>query len=264
MQKVIDSWQSGNPYEQFMGRWSKLIAQEFLQWLPVPGNKGWLDVGCGTGALSSLVLSTKQPKEILAIDSSPEFTAFGRKMIKDPRLQFEIALAQSLPAEANYFDAVISGLTLNFIPQPEQAMAEMVRVTKPSGIVAAYVWDYAEGMQMLRLFWDAVVDLDDSALELDEGVRFPLCQETKLKKLFMDSGLREVKLKSIEVPTIFSNFEDYWQPFLSGIGPAPSYVMNLDDAQRVALKERLQLRLPKSENDNIWLVARALAIQGTA
>ena len=133
----------------------------------------------------------------------------------------------------------------------------MVRVTKPSGIVAAYVWDYAEGMQMLRLFWDTVIALDESALKLDEGVRFPICQEAKLKKLFMDSGLREVKLRLIEVPTIFSNFEDYWQPFLSGVGPAPSYVMNLEDTKRIALKEQLQLILPKSENDNISLVARA-------
>jgi ubiquinone/menaquinone biosynthesis C-methylase UbiE len=89
MQKPIDYWQSGNPHEQFMGRWSKLIVQEFLPWLPVPGNKGWLDVGCGTGALSSLVLSTKHPKEILAIDSSPEFITFDRRLNKDPRLRWE-------------------------------------------------------------------------------------------------------------------------------------------------------------------------------
>jgi ubiquinone/menaquinone biosynthesis C-methylase UbiE len=239
MQNKNDSWFAGNPYDRFMGRWSKLIAQEFLHWLPVPDNKGWLDIGCGTGALSSLVLATKHPKEILAIDSSPEFIAFGRKMNTNPRLRFEVASAQSLPAASNSFDVVISGLALNFVPQPEQAVTEMVRVTKPGGTVAAYVWDYAEGMQMLRLFWDVVVALDKNASELDEAVRFPICRETKLKKLFRDSGLQEVKLRSVEVPTNFSSFDDYWQPFLSGVGPAPGYVMNLDKNQRAALRERL-------------------------
>jgi len=262
MQDKNDSWFAGNPYERFMGRWSKLIAREFLRWLPVPENKGWLDIGCGTGALSSLVLATKHPKEILAIDSSPEFITFGRKINKDPRLRFEVALAQSLPVETNYFDAVISGLALNFVPDPEQAVTEMVRVTKPGGIVAAYVWDYAEGMQMLRKFWDGVIALDKNAVELDEAVRFPLCREAKLKQLFLDCGLREVKLRSIEVATNFSGFEDYWQPFLSGVGPAPSYVMSLDDSKRVALKEKLRQSLPTSENGNIPLVARAWAIQG--
>jgi SAM-dependent methyltransferase len=263
MQNKNDSWFAGNPYERFMGRWSTLIAREFLHWLPVPEHKAWLDIGCGTGTLSSLVLSTKHPKEILAIDSSPEFIAFGRNMNTDPRLRFEVALAQSLPAELNYLDAVISGLALNFVPEPEQAVVEMVRVAKPGGIVAAYVWDYAEGMQMLRLFWDVVVALDKNALEFDEAVRFPLCQETKLKKLFKDGGLQEVKIRAIEVATNFSNFDDYWQPFLSGVGPAPSYVVILDPTRRAALKKQLQLSLPTSENGNISLIARAWAIQGT-
>ena len=262
MQQLIDSWQGGDLYEQFMGRWSKVIAQVFLQWLPVSEDKRWLDVGCGTGALSRLVLGKKQAKEVLAIDASPEFIAFARKIDRDPRLHFGVALAQSVPAQSQYFDAVVSGLVLNFVPRPEQAVAERVRVTKPGGIVTAYVWDYAEGMQMLRYFWDAAVALDASAGELDEGVRFPFSHEDRLKALFVDSGLEAVTSRAVEAPTIFSSFEDYWRPFFSGVGPAPGYLVKLNGRQQTALRERLELSLPRSESGAISLMARAWAVRG--
>jgi SAM-dependent methyltransferase len=258
----VDSWQSGNSYDRFMGRWSRLVAQEFLQWLPVPEHGRWLDVGCGTGALSSLVLDLKRPKQILAVDASPEFITFARSTNEDARLRFETATAESLPAEPGSFDAVISGLALNFMAQPGQAVAEMKRVTKPGGIVAAYLWDYAQGMQMLRYFWDAVTALDGSAAALDEGLRFPLFREGELERLFRESGLADVRFKAIEVPTVFADFEDYWQPFLGGVGPAPGYILSLDTAEREALKERLRSTLPQSDDGTISLKARAWAVQG--
>lgn len=264
MHQPADSWQGGYAYEQFMGRWSKPVAQEFLHWLPVPENMAWLDVGCGTGVLSQTVLHVKQPKSVLAIDSSPQFIAFAQEANQDPRLHFEVALAQSLPAESHHFDAAVSGLVLNFIPQPEQALAEMKRVTKPGGMVAVYLWDYAEGMQMLRHFWDAAVQLDENAAKLDEGPRFPLCQKGNLVKLFLESGLQAVSFRSIEIPTVFANFEDYWRPFLSGVGPAPGYVMTLSESQRSGLKERLRVMLPVAADGTISLSARAWAAQGTA
>jgi len=264
MPQLVDSWQSGHAYAQFVGRWSNRIAHPFLGWLPVSSNKDWLDVGCGTGVLSSLILNSKQPREILAIDSSPEFIAFAQETNKDPRFQFAAGLAQTLPAESNRFDAVVSGLVLNFVPQPEPVVTEMRRVTKPGGVVAAYLWDYADGMQMLRFFWDAAVALEEKAAELDEGRRFPLCQEGKLERLFVDSGLRQVKSRAIEIATVFASFEDYWRPFLSGVGPAPSYVMTLSERQRIALKEQLLVSLPQAADGTISLVARAWAVQGTA
>lgn len=264
MLQPIDSWQSGYAYQQFMGRWSQRIAHQFLDWLPVSRQKDWLDVGCGTGVLSSLILSTKQPREILAVDSSPEFIAFAQETNKDPRFQFEVGLAQTLPVESNRFDAVVSGLVLNFVPQPEQGVAEMKRAAKPGGLVAAYLWDYADGMQMLRFFWDTAVTLDQKTAEQDEGNRFPLCREGELEKLFVDSGLHQVKSRAIEITTVFANFEDYWHPFLGGAGPAPSYVMSLPENQRIALKEQLLARLPQAADGTISLVARAWAVQGTA
>lgn len=272
MKQSLDSWQSGNPYERYMGRWSKLVAQEFLGWLAVSDaqqwlgqrwlGQRWLDVGCGTGALSRSILHAKEPQEILAIDSSPEFIAFAQQTNEDPRLRFQIASADSLPAESNTFDAVVSGLVLNFVPRPKAVLAEMMRVTKPGGVVAVYIWDYAEGMQMLRYFWDAAIELDANAMELDEGLRFPLCHETELKQLFLDSGLQDVTVRSIEVATIFPDFEDYWQPFLGGIGPAPGYALNLTATQQTALQQRLQSSLPQSEDGTISLLARAWAAQG--
>lgn len=263
MSKPTDSWQGGHTYDEFMGRWSNRIAHKFLHWLPVSSNKDWLDVGCGTGVLSSVILDTKQPRKILAIDSSPEFIAFAQATNRDPRLQFEVGLAQTLPAESNRFDAVVSGLVLNFVPQPERAVTEMQRMTKQGGVVAAYLWDYADGMQMLRFFWDAAMSQDQKTAELDEGNRFPLCQEGELEKLFVKSGLGQIKSRAIEIATVFTSFEDYWRPFLGGVGPAPSYVASLPESHRIALKERLLGRLPVAADGTISLTARAWAVQGT-
>ena len=264
MPQTNDSWQSGHPYERFMGRWSRLIAQEFLAWLAVPAGREWLDVGCGTGVLSNLIRTTQQPHGIVAIDSSPEFIAHAQEENQDPRLQFKVGLAQDLPVESQRFDAAVSGIVLNFVPQPEQALAEMVRAARSGGVVAVYLWDYAEGMQMLRLFWDAAIALDAGAAQLDEGVRFPLCREGGLEKLFLENGLQEGRAKPLAVRTVFSSFEDYWQPFLGGVGPAPSYVSSLGEAQRVALRERLRVGLPASQDGTIPLAARAWAVQAVA
>ena len=262
MQETKDSWQSGNPYDQFMGRWSRLIAHEFLQWLSVPVKRRWLDVGCGTGALSALVLKSKNPIEVAGVDTSAEFVRHAVETNSNSRMRFEVASAESLPSETDYFDATISGLALNFIPQPEQAIAEMTRVTKQNGTVAVYVWDYADGMQMLRYFWDAAADLDMKATEFDEGLRFPLCREDALKELFEKSDLHDIQSKPIEVPTVFQDFDDYWQPFLGQVGPAPSYVSALDETRREALRNALQTKLSVATDGTIPLVARAWAIQG--
>ncbi|MFZ0548871.1 MAG: class I SAM-dependent methyltransferase [Candidatus Promineifilaceae bacterium] len=257
----VDSWQSGTNYDRFMGRWSRLVAEEFLSWLPVPENGAWLDVGCGTCVLSDLVLQLKRPKEIVAVDASPEFIAFVTNAISDPRLRLEVASAENIPAEPDTFDAAVSGLALNFMGQPEKVVAEMRRVTKSGGIVAVYVWDYAEGMEMLRYFWDAAVALDESAASLDEGMRFPLCREAEIQKLFQNNELVDIQFRGIEVSTVFAGFEDYWQPFLGGVGPAPGYVQGLNTAEREALKARLQSTLPKSDDGSIMLKARAWAIK---
>ncbi len=258
-----DPWKSGNPYEYFMGRWSVPVARKFIKWLSLPQNQRWLDVGCGTGALSASILELAAPQEILAIDASDAFIAFARQTHKDARLTFEVADARQLPAETDHFDAVVSGIALNFIPFPIDALNEMTRVVCAGGAVAVYVWDYADKMEMLRYFWDAAIAINPTATELDEGPRFPLCQPTALEALFQEAGLKNIEVQAIDAPTLFKNFDDYWSPFLGGQGPAPGYVMSLGDEQRTALEKQLRATLPIASSGTIPLIARAWAARGS-
>ena len=264
MQNQNDSWSSGNPYERFMGRWSTLIVRKFLDWLAISPGSSWLDVGCGTGSLTKLILDTWQPKEVIAIDSSIEFISYVQQTITNPIVHFQVGLAQSLELDSNSMDAIVSGLMLNFVPQPETAITEMIRVAKPGGTIGIFLWDYADGMEMLRYFWDAAVELDSRAKEYDEGIRFPLCQEGQLASLVQETGLKQVNATPIEVTTEFQNFDDYWNPFLGMVGPAPSYNMSLSQKDRQKLENKLREKLPIEENGSISLMARAWAVKGTA
>jgi SAM-dependent methyltransferase len=260
LQKEV--WASGMAYEPYVGRWSRLVAHEFLDWLNVPPHSRWLDVGCGTGALSQTILALAAPSAIKGIDRSEGFVTFAHTQVQDERAQFEVGDAQSLSVETSAYDAVVSGLMLNFIPQPQQAVAEMARATRPGGVVAIYVWDYAGKMQLMRHFWNAVTALDPAAANLDEGRRFPLCQPNFLTVLFHNAGLKKVEARPIDISTDFRDFEDYWSPFLGGQGPAPSYVMSLSEEQRAALRERIRSGLPFALDGSIPLVARAWTVQG--
>jgi ubiquinone/menaquinone biosynthesis C-methylase UbiE len=245
-----------------MGRWSNLVAEKFLSWLDVPPESTWLDVGCGTGALTKLILQTCQPKKIISIDSSNEFINHAQQSISDIAVKFQVGNAEALELESNSIDAVVSGIMLNFIPHPEKAVSEMIRVTKPRGALGIFLWDYADGMQMLRYFWDAVVALDSDAKEYDEGLRFPLCRNEQLEALVKKCGLKQVEAIPIEVKTIFKNFDDYWLPFLGNVGPAPSYVMSLGESDIQKLKNKLLESLPIEKDGTISLIARAWAVKG--
>jgi SAM-dependent methyltransferase len=260
----VDRWDSGDAYEPYVGRWSRLVAQEFVRWLAVLPRSRWLDVGCGTGALTQAVLKHAEPREVVGIDPSAAYIASAsvRMGDDDRRARFEIGDAQAIRAAAATFEVVVSGLVLNFVPRPELAIAEMARVTRPGGTVAAYVWDYAAGMQLMRYFWDAAGALDPKARELDEGRRFWLCQPEPLSRLFLTAELEDVEVHAIEVPTYFRDFDDYWSPFLGGQGPAPSYAMSLSEELRRELREQIRASLPSDAEGGIPLNARAWAIQG--
>jgi SAM-dependent methyltransferase len=260
--KPKDNWASGDKYEPYIGRWSRIVAREFLKWLAVPAGSQWLDLGCGTGALSQTILQFAEPAKIMGIDRSEDFIAYASEHTADKRVQFEVGDAQSLTSESGTFDAAVSGLVLNFIPQPEKAVAEMTRVTRTVGLVAAYLWDYADRMQMIRHFFDAAIALDPKAIEVDEGPRFPICQPDVLGHTFESAGLHQVEVRPIEVRTVFRDFDDYWSPFLGGQGPAPSYAVSLSEEHRAALRERIRLNLPFASDGSIPLVARAWAVRG--
>lgn len=257
-----DVWSAGAAYEAYIGRWSRLVATDFVGRLDVPAGLRWLDVGCGTGALSAAVLERADPAVVVGADPSSAFLAAARSAGADPRCGLVAADARHLPFADAGLDVVVSGLALNFVPSPEAALAEAVRVSRPGAVVAGYVWDYADGMAMLRHFWDAVVELDPGAAALDEGRRFPLCRAEPLAALWAGAGLADVHVSAVEIPTVFRDLEDYWKPFLGGQGPAPGYVATLDDAARARLRDAVLARLPVSADGTIPLRARAWTASG--
>jgi SAM-dependent methyltransferase len=262
-QHAGELWMSGDPYERYVGRWSRLVAPEFLAWLDAPAGLDWLDVGCGTGALAGTIATTCAPRHLAGIDSSAGFLATARQRLAADHAEFRQADAQALPFPDGTFDRVVSGLVLNFLPDPPQALAEMARVTRTGGEVALYVWDYAGKMEMMRHFWRAAVSLDPHADAEDQAKRFPICRPDALQRLFEESNaLADCETRPIEIVMVFADFDDYWTPFLGGQGPAPGYCKSLPEEQRAELCERLRGMLPTRPDGSIHLAARAWAVRG--
>jgi SAM-dependent methyltransferase len=258
--RVSDTWERGSLYEQYVGRWSRAVAPPFLSWLAVPAGRRWLDVGCGTGALCAAIVDRCSPASVVGVEPSAGFLGTAKENLGD-RVVLHLGSATAIPLENASVDAVVSGLVLNFVADQRAALAEMARVMSKGGTIGAYVWDYAGKMELMRFFWDAAVELDPNAAKMDEGLRFPLCRPEALEKLFASAGLKGVEVTAIDIPTRFANFDDYWQPFLGGQGPAPAYAMSLDDTARAHLRERIRERMPTEANGSISLTARAWAIR---
>lgn len=264
MADIRDRWAAAAAYEAFMGRWSRQLAPQFLAWLGLPAGLHWLDVGCGTGALSAAICGQARPASVLGCDPSAGFIEAAREQVTDPRAGFATPGVGSLPSRAGGYGGIASLLALNFFPDPAAAVAEMRGLAAPGGTVAACVWDYAGTMGFLRCFWDAAAALDPANPTADEGQRFPLCQPEALAARFRASGLGEVRCEGLELPTVFADFADYWQPFLGGTGTAPTYVASLDADRRQALAARLEATLPRDPAGRIVLSARAWAVRGVA
>lgn len=260
---MTDSWAAGLAYEDFMGRWSRGLASRLVSWMSVRSSAHWLDVGCGTGALTDAICGDAEPASVVACDPAAPLIEHARRHRGDPRVSFHVLPVGRLPARPGGFDAIASSLALNFFPDPASAVEEMRSLCAHGGVVAACVWDYAEGMGFLRRFWDAAVALDPDAAALDEGRRFPICQPGALETLFRGTGLAHVASTALELPTRFGSFEDYWRPLCGGTGPAPAYVATLDPARRDALASRLHRSLPRDADGGIPLTARAWAVRGT-
>lgn len=257
-----DHWQSGSPYERYVGRWSREVAPRFVAWLALPPRQRIADVGCGTGALCAAVLEHCAPSLVVGIEPSQGFLDLARQNVGGRALLFQ-GEATSIPLDDAAVDAVVSGLVLNFVSDQAKALEEMKRVTTGGGTIAAYVWDYAGKMEMLRKFWEAAVSLRPQDAKQDEGKRFASCKPDALAALFKDAGLANVATTAIDIPTLFASFDDYWEPFLGGQGPAPTYAMALSQADRTALRERIRERMRVRANGSISLSARAFAVRGT-
>ena len=246
----------------YVGRWSRRVGEKFLNWLEAPPGSNWLDLGCGTGALTTQILEQCQPSSVIGVEPSEGFLTLARQQVEDAKAEFRQGDGATVPVADASVDVAVSGLVLNFIPDPKAALAELSRSTSPDGLIAGYVWDYAGHVQFMRYFWDAAVELDPAAKEKDEGVRFPICRPGPLRDLFESAGLRNVVTAPIDVPTPFQDFDDYWRPFLTGIAPAPGYCASLNDEDQEKLRKRLVGTLPTDPDGMILLAARAWAVRG--
>jgi len=258
-----DNWAAGEAYERYMGRWSRPLARAFIKWLQPQSSLRWLEIGCGTGALTSAIADSCDPLSIVACDPSGSFIEHARRYNSDVHVSFVVAGADALPRRQGGFDIGVSGLVLNFLPDPVDSVQSVKDRLRPGGIVAAYVWDYAEGMEFLRCFWEEASAVDPLAADLDEGRRFPVCRREALGEIFRAAGLADVETGMLEIPTSFADFEDYWEPFLRGAGPAPSYVVSLSGPGRELLRQRLRRRIRAEADGRILLRARAWAVRGT-
>ena len=258
----MDRWTSGSDYDQWMGRWSRLLADEFLAWLKVPAGLRWIDVCCGSGVLTEAIVEHSAPASVLGVDVSPQQIAFARQHRTYPDVSFEIADAMALPFDTGSFDVAACGLGLNYIPNPAGGLEEFSRVIHPGGTIAAYVWDYAKGARFLREFWDAAAQVDGEAAAFDQARRFPMCSQDGLCDLFERANLADVSPNALKVTTRFTSFDDYWQPLLSGQGSAPNYLATRDIHTQTAIRERLRDALPTDADGAIVLPASAWAIRG--
>lgn len=258
-----ETWTEGTAYDRFMGRWSERVAVEFVTWLEVPYRSRWLDVGCGTGRLTRVIGTTVVPTFVVGVDPSRGYATTAQDLFGGLRVRSLIGDGRALPITDDHFDAAVSGLVINFVSDPERMVREQARVVRPGGTVGWYVWDSTERMEFLQYFWDAAIDLDPTATDLYERIRFSEHQSEELRSVAETVGLGSVQVRSIDVQTRFDSFADYWKPFLGAQGPSPTYVAGLSDGQRRQLRDRLRSTLPIGATGSIDLSARAWAVKGT-
>jgi SAM-dependent methyltransferase len=257
-----DMFAESAAYDRFMGRWSRQLAPLFVTFVGVADGQDVLDVGSGTGVLALAVAAAAPKARVVGIDPAAPYVAFAQKQAAGRSVRFEVGDAQQMTFADRRFDRVVSLLVMNFIPDPAKALREMTRVTRPGGTIAAAVWDYGDGMRMLRVFWDEAVALDPSIAKRDER-HMPLCRSGELAALWRAQGLQQVVEQPLSFDMRFPSFDDYWQPFLGGQGPAGAYAARLAEPARAALRDRLRQRLLEGRADGpLVMPARVWAVKG--
>ena len=246
-------------YDRYVGRYSPLLARRLIEIAGVaPGDRA-VDVGCGTGALTAQLVAVLGPGSVAAADPSEPFATTCRA--RNPGVRVEVAPAEALPFADSEFDHALSQLVVNFMADAPAGVAEMRRVTRPGGALTSATWDYAEGMTLIRTFFDAAIALDPAAAEHDEGRRMRYCRPDELRDLWIAAGLGEVKVQPIDVRAAYDSFEDLWSPLEFGVGPVGAYAMSLAPPQRAALRDELRRRLGVGDAP-FELPARAWAATG--
>jgi SAM-dependent methyltransferase len=256
-------WADGDAYEKFMGQWSRLSGLDFVKWIAPDSGLKWLDVGCGTGAFTSIVLEGCSPGLIVGIDPAEVHLADAKLRVMDDRVEFRVADALALPFGDDEFDIAASALVLNFVPDQGKMVAEMARVVRPSGTVAAYVWDFAGGKGVSQHIGAAVAAQNTQASGQASNIQNT--ESTRLEALsdlFVEAGLKAVETRPIEITVTFENFEDYWSSNTGFTSPVGNFVKSLspDDCDR--FMGEVKERLPIGNDGSIQYMARVSAVRG--
>jgi ubiquinone/menaquinone biosynthesis C-methylase UbiE len=246
-------------YERFMGRYSRPLARELANAAGVEAGQTALDVGCGTGALTAELVRRLGAASVRAIDPSEPFVEACAR--RHPGVDVRLGRAESLPYPDSTFDAALAELVFHFVSDPLAAASELRRVVRPGGAVAACVWDFGGGMRMLRLFWDAALAVDPAAP--DEARERPFGRDGELAELFLEAGLGEVVSGALEVEAAYENYEELWESFLTGSGPAGAFCASLGPERQARLRTELHARLDPPEGE-FTLRARAWYAVGRA
>ena len=253
-------------YELWIGRWSARLAPAFVRFAGLPKGGRFLDVGSGTGALAAALLEGVEDATVIGIEPAEPYVAYSRERLRDERLRFEQGDALAIPFEDDSFDGTLALLILQELPDEPKAVQEMCRVTHAGGCVATSQWNFEDGIPMLALFWEAVIETIGTNAAREAAaecmvVRYP--DEDALRHLWQDAGLVEVETQGLEVAMEFASFEDYWTPFLSGVTPTASYAGRLSEDERETLKGCLrQKALGQGRDRPFSLLAQAWAIRG--
>lgn len=252
-------WDDAVGYEAYVGHWSRAIAPRFLAWLAPSAGSRWLDVACGTGALTAAILTHHDPAEVTGLDGSADYLASAQASCRDPRVRFTVGDACALTFPATSFDVAVSGLALNFIAA-DRALAEQHRVVCPGGLIAAYVWDYAGDYEFARRFWDTALSIDPRAAAHDPGRKAGICSEPNLRKALAAAGCTEVETCHFDDWGEFPSRETYWHAFDARQGSTFAYLSQLSDAERLRLQDTLLSTM--SPDGPVKLKIRALAVKG--
>jgi SAM-dependent methyltransferase len=243
-------------YDRFMGRYSKPLAPLLADLADIAAGQRVLDVGCGPGALTTELVQRLGSADVAAVDPSEPFVEAARA--RHPGVEVRLASAEALPFEDDSFDAALAQLVVHFMVDPVAGLTEMARVTRRGGIVAACVWDHAGGGGPLGPFWEVARTLDP---HVDDESTLPGAREGHLAELLEQAGLRQVEQASLTVRVAHPGFEDWWQPFELGVGPAGAYVAGLEPGHRERLRDGCRDRLPAGE---VAVAASAWAARGRA
>ena len=256
-------WKNGEAYENFMGQWSRIVGKQFLEWLQPTEGARWLEVGCGTGAFTQVILDQGAPGEVVGVDPAEAQLAFAKEKVADSKVVFRTGDALGLPFDDSEFDLAVSALVLNFVPDQKKMISEMKRVVRTSGTIALYVWDFA-GLKPVAQHIAATIAARDptAAQRAASGQGFETTRPEYLLQLFENASLLDVDTRPIEINVGFEDFDAYWFANTEFASPVGQYVGGLSAQEREKFVVEVRERLPVSDDGSIHYMARAQAVRG--